>query len=603
MIPSRKIYFFQPQYTNIFNGKKQCWLPYSAGCVWAYALGVDSIKENFRLGGFFFKRDPLDKVLEQINDPDVCCFSVYVWNENYSLALAEKIKKRWPKCLIVMGGPQATGNWTKFNFIDTIVLGEGERSLVSVLEKRLKGTNPELFVKTERMDSLSNVPSPYYLGLFDDIVKNNPDLYWSAPLETNRGCPYGCTFCDWGGGTLTKIKKFDLHRVKQDLDWIISHRVKTIFLADGNFGIFKDRDFEIAQMIRDAAEDSDSDLEYVSATYAKNSTEHIFQIAKAFGPLHKGITFSVQSMNNDTLDAIRRKNMEINQIRRLLELSKEYKVHHYTELILGLPLETKETWKNSICQIMELGQHHRLEIHPCNVLEHTEMYDNQRSKYALGLVNAVNIVPFSEGDPSGIVEYFPTVSSTSTMSRSDMIESWLYAWAVVHFHFSGYTQLLSQYCYHVLKISYREFYDRLFKILQADAGILGNEFLETKKMITNFFVKGFTERPDVYDMLWHSSSFFFENIEKTINLGLAAGTSLGDIDPGILEIQRRFLENQIWTVPYETSAAVDIDSWENRSSSYLITSSNNNLEINATNLYTAQRRNKKLFNIINKISK
>jgi len=37
-------------------------------------------------------------------------------------------------------------------------------------------------------------------------------------IETNRGCPHKCTFCDWGTLTYTKVRHFDLKRVEDDID-------------------------------------------------------------------------------------------------------------------------------------------------------------------------------------------------------------------------------------------------------------------------------------------------------------------------------------------------------------------------------------------------
>jgi hypothetical protein len=106
----------------------------------------------------------------------------------------------------------------------------------------------------ERMDTLSGVPSPYIAGIFDDLVKKYPDYYWNVTLETNRGCPYQCTFCDWGGLIASKMKKFDLHRIEDELKWIVQQKVGSIFIADSNLGIFFERDKKIARMIRQAAD-------------------------------------------------------------------------------------------------------------------------------------------------------------------------------------------------------------------------------------------------------------------------------------------------------------------------------------------------------------
>ena len=73
---------------------------------------------------------------------------------------------------------------------------------------------------SQRIMDLSEVPSPYIMGLFDHLDEMYPGKIWNAVIETNRGCPFMCTFCDWGGTTFSKVKKFGLNALKKNLDWM-----------------------------------------------------------------------------------------------------------------------------------------------------------------------------------------------------------------------------------------------------------------------------------------------------------------------------------------------------------------------------------------------
>ena len=97
----------------------------------------------------------------------------------------------------------------------------------------------------DRITDLDVVPSPFLAGLFDVHAEARVAM---AILETNRGCPYGCTFCDWGSATQSRIRKFDLDRVYAELEWCATHKVHQVFLADANFGIFE-RDVDIAAKV------------------------------------------------------------------------------------------------------------------------------------------------------------------------------------------------------------------------------------------------------------------------------------------------------------------------------------------------------------------
>ena len=48
----------------------------------------------------------------------------------------------------------------------------------------------------KRIDNLTILPSPYLDGTFDRLAEEYPEIEWNATIETSRGCPYKCTFCD-----------------------------------------------------------------------------------------------------------------------------------------------------------------------------------------------------------------------------------------------------------------------------------------------------------------------------------------------------------------------------------------------------------------------
>ena len=83
--------------------------------------------------------------------------------------------------------------------------------------------------ETDRITDVDSIPSPYLTGLFDSFAAG-PGR--AAMIETNRGCPYGCTFCDWGSATLSRVRKFDLQRVFDELEWAAKNRLETVAIAD-----------------------------------------------------------------------------------------------------------------------------------------------------------------------------------------------------------------------------------------------------------------------------------------------------------------------------------------------------------------------------------
>ena len=101
----------------------------------------------------------------------------------------------------------------------------------------------------DRVRDLDEIPSPFLEGAFDSIMAANPSESWIGLWETNRGCPFRCTFCDWGSATAAKVTKFGEERLYREVDWFADKKIEYIFCCDANFGILK-RDVDIAELRR-----------------------------------------------------------------------------------------------------------------------------------------------------------------------------------------------------------------------------------------------------------------------------------------------------------------------------------------------------------------
>jgi putative methyltransferase len=570
----KNVYLFQPQYAVEYRKETNYWLPYSVGCLWSYVSQFDHIRENFELKDLIFRREPPDQVLARMEEPALAGFSCYVWNEKYCLDMAEKIKKRWPNCVIEFGGAQTSGKMLRYDFIDSIIMSEGEENFLIVLERILAGEPPQQLYQKQRLQQL-DVPSPYTSGLFDRILAENPDAIWSMTFETNRGCPYACTFCDWGGVTYSKVKKFDLSRVQADLEWAIGKPISYMVCADANFGIFKERDVEIARIIKRVAEQSQVDS--VNLQYAKNSTDVVFEIAKIIGNLSRGITVSVQSMNDITLEAIKRKNLDINNIRHLMQLSEQYGVSTYTEVILGLPLETAESWREGLANILEMGQHSSIDMWFAQLLDNSEMAQSaSRMQYGIRSIIAKDYMPqFNPNDFREIEEEIELVNQTNTMSTVDMVDAYMYGWMIIHFHINGYSQLYSRYCRHRKNISYRQFYDRLFELLPTSG--FQDHFNRLREVVDHYLHTGqmlqfdsFTKGQNGHGIHALSYGFMYENRFKAYALAKTVAESFCELEPGIDLLQNNFIFDSEQQYPVTAQIDFDLSTWQDGANCYEI---------------------------------
>lgn len=254
------------QINNSFSG--QNYLPYTSACLRSYVEVNAFNPGRYIFLPFIYKRMAISHIVENLKEADIVGFSTSVWNANISLEVARRLKKLKPNIIIIFGGPQVPDKpevfLRKYTFIDVVAHNEGEKIFLEILEHfpecewiNIRGVSyidkDLTFVKTapvQRMKDLEQLPSPFLNGIFDQLIKDNPEEKWIGLWETNRGCPFQCTFCDWGSATAGKVNKFEKERLFHELDWFVANKVEYIFVCDANFGSLK-RDIEIAQYVAD----------------------------------------------------------------------------------------------------------------------------------------------------------------------------------------------------------------------------------------------------------------------------------------------------------------------------------------------------------------
>jgi len=229
------------QINNSLSG--QSYLPYSVGLLEAYVRrhAKDPAAYDFMLP--IFNRIRVDAAVEYLAAADVVGISLYVWNERLSLEIARRLKTRKPGILIVVGGPQMPDRSEDFlkqhPFIDIACHGEGEQTFLEVLERLpgrewsgIDGTSHRSAQgevikqpRRKRLRDLDQVPSPFTSGIFDRLMQANPQQIWIGLWETNRGCPFQCTFCDWGSATQAKVFQFGMDRLAAEIDWFSSKKI------------------------------------------------------------------------------------------------------------------------------------------------------------------------------------------------------------------------------------------------------------------------------------------------------------------------------------------------------------------------------------------
>lgn len=498
------VYFSQVNYEVGVGNFKGFWLPYSAGSIWSYARQVDWVQKNFTLKEFLFKRDDPQEVVEKLDNPSIFCFSTYIWNINYHTILAREVKKKYPNCLIVFGGPQINESFLKQqHFVDSIALGEGEINFLKILENFLNFEVKPVY-SFSRVDDL-DFPSPHTSGVFDKLLQENPDVKWNTVLETNRGCPFKCTFCDWGSLTYQKLKKFTLDRIFAELEWIGKNKISYLTIADANFGVFKQRDSEIADKLI-SVQNKYGFPESVDTSWYKNLDSSVISIAKKFveHDKNRGLSLSVQSMNTDTLTTIERGNMKINKLSDILEECNSIQLPSYTEMILGLPNETLQSWKEGLCEVLKAGQHNCIESWLLVILENSQL-NKEIQEHNIDLIKVHN---YFTNDDFRILEDAYLVRATKTLPFNDFVDSYMFSWLIINLHIYGWTQIFSIFMFKKFNIDYLEFYNKLLTYILSSDNIISSEYFKTKEKISDFLSGKLGITESGFSLMWDSQGIF-----------------------------------------------------------------------------------------------
>jgi radical SAM superfamily enzyme YgiQ (UPF0313 family) len=500
---TRQISFVQPNFQKGPKELQSYYLPYTVGCLWAYA--IPNLTESWYLDKIVWRRDPITKLAADLATNDVVAFSTYVWNRCYNYNLAEAIKKINPNCLTIFGGPEPPVNdkniFRNFPFIDLCVLNEGEVSFAKILNNfdnkdflDIPGILINQFgqavttAPAKRIDNLENLPSPYLTGLFDKLVIEHPEINWVATLETNRGCPFQCTFCDWGSLTYSKVKKFNLERVFLELDWM-GRNCEHVTFADANLGIFPERDELIIDHFIEVAHKYNR-IKSFSLNWAKNQRNEVVAMVKkladnmpAGGP---GLTVSVQSMDLDVLENIKRKNLDQHKITEIFALCETNNVPVFSEAILGLPGETEESWQAGIYKLFENGNHHGVQMYQAQMLANAEMTLLQKRLYGM---KSTPIYDYMTTNNDDIIESIDVVYATKSIPEDKMLDLLVWNVLIETFHIGGITTSVARFLTKYCRITYANFYDQWFKFLVKDSWM--SEQLElTKTFYSTWFKHG-----------------------------------------------------------------------------------------------------------------
>lgn len=479
-------------------------------------------------------KDPteLNKSL-QIEKPDIIFFSLYMWNEKLSLAFAKEIKELNPETFIVMGGPNISlvdeKNYfflKENNFIDVLVKGDGEQVVLNIVNnyydtfnknKKLlsygcsyviinnkfivnEGCDSRLGIKGN--ESLDKIPSPYLTKAFDKFFIDG-----SIPLiETNRGCPFSCTYCQQGEKYFSKIRNYSMSHIKSEIEYIAKKifmeklKISILEIADPNFAMYE-RDSEFIDFIKIMQTKYNYPKEIWCST-GKNKTKLIVSNINRLKKNTILMRAAVQSTDEKTLIAIKRKNIKLDTY---FDVMKEYEdkgLSTGADIMLGLPLESIQSHIEGFYNLIDKNitefaalQTILLKGTAMELDSYIEQYD-LKTKY--------RVIPECNGTytiynkTQNIIEFEKIIISTNSLSFEDYLTCRKFHLILMVFHNTRLLQPIYKIC-NYFNIKRSEILKNIFELT-----------INQYSIITDDFIK------DTHDELLDSESITFS--KKEINI-------------------------------------------------------------------------------------
>jgi putative methyltransferase len=362
----------------------------------------------------------LDKIKKEIkkNPPDIFGVSLYVMKFELSLEVCRWVKEQYPNCIVLTGGPHQYFKFKKewfvmHDFLDASLPSDvyGEIAMCDLLDHVANNKTvdwnqieqivyPLSFDRSVWMQSTKSTYKRLFKWDYSAYKEQSKHLQTyineynlvrtgrlSWKFETTRGCPYNCTFCDWGGGIGGKTLFKDVHYVKQDIDEIMKYNDLVIYVCDANFGIGGERDVEIIEYFANKKNELKSTISVYYGGFAK--TNKHFDIIKrileieAKNYMSEFYKISVQSFDSEVLKNIKRTDLRKEEHWELREfLKNNYGYNSQVELIVGLPGITVDKWCEEFTVPYEKGV--QVLAYEWHLLPESEAYDPvYRKKYGI----------------------------------------------------------------------------------------------------------------------------------------------------------------------------------------------------------------------------
>lgn len=330
--------------------------------VYSLKAYAEQYKEHLTIAEYTINQQ-MDEILMDLykKQPDVLCFSCYIWNLNYVENLIREIHKIFPQLPIWVGGPEVSYDSAdvlrRLPEVTGVMKGEGEATFLEVVSYYVEGRVPlqEIDGITYRAEQGEIVERPWrpILDLstvpfvYKDMKKfANKIIYY----ETSRGCPFSCSYCL---SSVDKCLRFrDLDLVKKELQFFLDEKVPQVKFVDRTFNCKHDHAMAIWTYIQE--HDNGITIFHFEVSADLLREEEIELISRMRPGLIQ-LEIGVQSTNPDTIREIKR-TMRFDRVAEIVKkIGAVGNVHQHLDLIAGLPFEDYQSFGKSFDDVYALA--------------------------------------------------------------------------------------------------------------------------------------------------------------------------------------------------------------------------------------------------------
>ena len=366
-----------------------------------------------------------DIFAQQPDSSTLLGIGAFVWNERHvQKMLARLTQYRFPG-KILLGGPQisyCSGNLEYYYpQVDIFCRGYAEEAVVKLVTRSndkvphppvggivYKGV-PDL--KLQATCDLESLPSPF----LEEIIRPQRFIRW----ETQRGCPFRCSFCQHRESSLPtgsgqRIRRpLNVSRVEKEVEWMCQSGIEDIAVLDPTFNSgpnylkildsFIQHEFQgkLALQCR---------FEMVKEEFLSKVSKLNSQGAKCI------LEFGLQTIIKAEAKAIQRPN-NLKRVEEVIAKLHSFDIPFEVSLIFGLPLQTLPSFKESVNYCLKRGIP-VVKAWPLMILRGTPL-DTEEQRKGYGLVE--RSIGVSEEIDRVQVD-IPHVVTSSTFSSEDWLK-------------------------------------------------------------------------------------------------------------------------------------------------------------------------------------